>query len=135
VLYEHMGGQPPGLEELRERYARQTGGRSADGKELWFNWIARTRESRTAVGYVQVTFNVAGGVADLGWVIGSQHQRRGYAAEAAGAVIEWLDASPSVRRITAHIADHNVASQGVARRLGLGPSGQVEGGEQVWVRD
>lgn len=133
ALYVHTGGEPPDLEELRTRYARQAVGRSPDGSQLWFNWIARTRESFTAVGYVQVTFTLEDGVADVAWVIGSRHQRRGYAREAAAAVVDWLRSSPGVRRTTAHIGDENVASQGVARGLGFRPSGNVEDDEQVWI--
>ena len=135
ALYVYTGGEPPRLEELRERYARQARGRSRDGSELWFNWIVRTRESRTAVGYVQVTVALAEEVADMAWVIGSQHQRRGYAREAAAAVLDWLSRMLPAQRITAHIGDENLASQGVARHLGFSPTGEVENGEQVWVHD
>jgi len=135
ALYVHTGGEPPTLDELRARYARQSRGRSPDGAELWFNWIARTRESRTAVGYVQVTLALAAAVADMAWVIGSEHQRRGYAREAAAVVIDWLASSERAQRITAHIGDENTASQGVARALGFTPSGVIENDEQVWVRE
>lgn len=134
ALYVYTGGKPPGLEALRMRYARQVGGRSPDGRALWFNWIVRTRASFTAVGYVQVTLTLDEGIADIAWVIGTDHQRQGYAREAAATVIGWLASSPRVKRITAHIADANLASQGVARRLGFGPTGEVEDGEQVWLR-
>ena len=135
ALYVYTGGEPPGLEELQARYARQARGRSPDGSELWFNWIARTRESRTAVGYVQVTLTPAKGVADMAWVIGTEHQRRGYAREAAAAVVEWLASSLRVGRITAHIGDANLASQGVARGLGFTPSDDIEEDERVWFRE
>jgi RimJ/RimL family protein N-acetyltransferase len=134
VLYLHTGGEPPDLETLKARYYRQARGRSPDGKELWLNWIVRTREPSAAVGYVQVTLSLSEGVADVAWVIGTVHQRRGYASEAAAAVLEWLEPSTQVRRITAHIADRNLASQGVARRLGFVPTGEFEHGEQVWCR-
>lgn len=133
ALYVYTGGQPPGLEALRLRYARQAGGRSPDGKALWLNWIVRTRASFAAVGYVQVTLTLDEGIADIAWVIGTDHQRQGYAREAATTVVGWLASSPRVRRITAHIGDENLASLGVARRLGFCPSGEVEDGEQVWV--
>jgi RimJ/RimL family protein N-acetyltransferase len=134
ALYAHTGGEPPDLDTLRDRYARQARGRSPDGRELWFNWIVRTREASTAVGYVQVTLALDKGVAELAWVIGTDHQRRGYAQEAARTVIDWLDSSPRVQRITAHIADANLASQGVAERLGFVPTGERHEGEEVWLR-
>jgi RimJ/RimL family protein N-acetyltransferase len=132
TLYAHTGGEPPDLVTLQERYARQARGRSPDGSELWLNWIARTRGTGRAVGYVQVTYDVDRGTADLAWVIGTEHQRRGYATEAAGAVVDWLAAHQCVRRVTAHIAAANQPSQAVATRLGFVPSDEIERGETVW---
>jgi RimJ/RimL family protein N-acetyltransferase len=131
-LYAHTGGSAPDRATLSALYTRQSAGSSPDGSELWFNWIARDRGSRAALGYVQVTLHLASGTADVAWVIGAEHQRRGYATEAAAAVLTWLAACADVRRVTAHIAEANRASQGVARRLGLFATGEVEDGEEVW---
>jgi len=131
-LYVHTGGGPPDLAELRNRYARQSRGVSPDGREVWFNWIVRTRSTGDAVGYVQVSLVQETGVADLAWVIGTPFQRRGYATEAARLVVEWLSTRPDVRRVTAHIGRANIASQDVARRLDLKETTRTEGGEVVW---
>ena len=133
-LYLYTGGEPPDLASLRSRYARQVGGRSPDGSELWFNWIVRTRDALIAVGYAQATFAIGSGIADMAWVIGAEHQRRGYATEAAEAVVGWLTSHPCVQRVTAHIAAANQPSQTVARRLGFVPTDVVERGEVVWER-
>ena len=132
-LYTHTGGTAPDRAALRELYTRQSAGSSPDGSELWFNWIVRDQGSRAALGFVQVTLHRgASATADVAWVIGTEHQRRGYATEAAAAVLAWLTGRADVRRITAHVADANRASQGVARRLGLVETGEVEDGEQIW---
>jgi len=131
-LYLQTGGEPPDLAELRSRYARQSRGVSPDGREVWFNWIVRTRSTGDAVGYVQVSLVQETGVADLAWVIGTPFQRRGYATEAARLVVEWLSTRPDVRRVTAHIGRANIASQDVARRLDLKETTRTEGGEVVW---
>src|SRR4051794_23368971 len=65
-LYEHIGGSPPGEDELRARFARQVAGRSPDGRARWFNWVVR--EDGVAVGTLQAT--VAGDLAELAWVVG-----------------------------------------------------------------
>jgi RimJ/RimL family protein N-acetyltransferase len=132
TLYLHTGGEPPDVVELRARYARQSRGASPDGREAWFNWIVRTRSTDKAVGYVQVSLVHETGAADLAWFIGAPFQRRGYATEAARAVVEWLSTRPDVRRVTAHIARANIASQGVARRLDLKETTRIEDGEVVW---
>jgi RimJ/RimL family protein N-acetyltransferase len=54
-LYEYMGGQPPSLAVLRARYQRQTFRRSADGSQLWFNWVLRDRATGRLAGYVQAS--------------------------------------------------------------------------------
>jgi RimJ/RimL family protein N-acetyltransferase len=133
-LYAFTGGGPPTRAELRRRYAAQVVGRSADGRERWLNWILRRRVEGDAIGFVQAT--VVEGGADVAWVIGVPWQRHGYAAEAAGSMLAWL-VSPEpggagVRVITAHIHPDHAASSAVARRLGLGPTDDVEDGEIVW---
>jgi RimJ/RimL family protein N-acetyltransferase len=132
ALYVHTGGEPPDAEELRARYTRQSLGVSPDGSELWFNWIVRRRPSGDAIGFVQVTLVRGTGVADLAWVIAPPFQRRGYATEAARAVLAWLALRPDVTCVTAHVADANVASQSVARHLDLARTSRIEDGEVVW---
>jgi RimJ/RimL family protein N-acetyltransferase len=147
-LYAFTGGHPPTAGELRARYARQVSGRSADGREEWRNWIIRRAADRQAVGFVQATITAnaaqpgrgpAAGerdreeTAEVAWVIGLAWQGNGYAAEAARALVAWLDAR-GVATIQAHIHFDHAASAAVARAVGLLPTGQVEDGEQLWRR-
>jgi RimJ/RimL family protein N-acetyltransferase len=131
-LYRFTGGAPPGLGELRARYERQARGRSADGASRWLNWIVREQATGEAVGYVQATVDVASRVADLAWVIGARHQRRGYAREAAGALVGALR-DDGVLALTAHVRPGHAASEGVARAIGLLPTGHMRGGEMRWA--
>ena len=134
ALYACTGGAPPGLDELRARYARQAAGRSPDGREEWRNWILRREPGGEAVGYVQATITGEGRRAEIAWVVGLAWQGQGYATEAARALVGWLDAR-GVGVIQAHIHPGHAASAAVARRAGLRPSGAVEDGEQLWLRD
>ena len=43
-LYEFIGGRPPTLGELTDRYRHQVVGRSVDGREELLNWIVRDAE-------------------------------------------------------------------------------------------
>jgi len=133
ALYAFYDDEPsPSLEELRDRYARQSAGFSPDGRETWHNWILRRRSDGSAVGFVQAT--VAGGRADLAWVVGTAYQRQGLAAEAARAVAAWLAPAGSGVVLGAHIAPGNTASHGVARAIGLAPTDAVDDdGEVVWA--
>ena len=133
ALYAFTGGAPPGLDELRARYARQAAG-SPDGREEWRNWVLRLEPGGEAVGYVQATITGEGRRAEIAWVVGLRWQGRGYATEAARALVGWLDAR-GVAVIQAHIHPEHAASAAVARRAGLRPSGVIEDGEQLWLRD
>jgi RimJ/RimL family protein N-acetyltransferase len=134
ALYAFTGGSPPALDELRARYAWQAAGRSPDGREEWRNWIIRREPGGQAVGYVQATIMEDGRRAEVAWVVGEPWQGQGYATEAAQALVAWLDAR-GVRSVQAHIHPGHAASAAVARRAGLRPTGRVEDGEQLWLRE
>jgi len=131
ALYAYTGGRPPSPNDLRARYRHQVLGRSPDGGEAWCNWIVRTREPDEAVGYVQATIKDDGRMADIAWVIGVPWQRRGFATEAARAMVAWLE-ERGVVTVTAHVHPAHVASERVAEGAGLVATDIVEGGERVW---
>jgi RimJ/RimL family protein N-acetyltransferase len=131
ALYAVTGGSPPTLDELRDRYARQSLGRSADGSETWHNWILRLRSTGSAAGFVQAT--VVGRVVELAWVVGTAYQRQGLAGEAALAVRDALAPAGSGVVVEAHIAPGHAASEAVALRLGLAVTDEVDSdGERLW---
>lgn len=140
-LYGFTGGEPPTREELTGRYRAQVAGPpdsaagdhgTAEG-EQWFNWIVRERSSGVATGFVQATLTNGGRAADIAWVIGVPWQGRGYATEAATALVAWLLAR-GVATITAHVHHDHAASAAVAVRAGLFPTSEIEDGEIVWRR-
>ncbi|MGP0050557.1 MAG: GNAT family N-acetyltransferase [Solirubrobacteraceae bacterium] len=133
-LYAHIGGEPPSLDSLRARYARQTAGRSPDGAHGWLNWIIRAGRSRDVLGTVQATLSLEDRQlrAELAWIVCVGDQGQGYATEAAGAILTWLG-SHGVVAFVAHIDPRHSASIGVARRLGLTATGTVVNGETRWV--
>src|SRR3954464_15235028 len=90
ALYVFTGGDPPSAAQLGKRFERQARGRSADGRELWLNWVVREREGGGAVGDVQGTGEPVSGGAEVAWVVGTGFQGRGYAREAAVAMVAWL---------------------------------------------
>ncbi|MFN0284001.1 MAG: GNAT family N-acetyltransferase [Kineosporiaceae bacterium] len=135
-LYTFIGGEPPDATALRQRYTVLVRGHSADGTEDWFNWVVRLRRADgtpgVAVGYVQATVTDAGTRAEVAWVVGTAWQRRGYASEAAAALVGWLTRQ-GVDTVVAHVHPEHAASEAVARRCGLVPTGETdEDGEQRW---
>ncbi|HEY7145694.1 MAG TPA: GNAT family N-acetyltransferase [Streptosporangiaceae bacterium] len=131
-LYEYIDGSPPTVSELRRRYQRQVDG-SGSPAELWLNWIVRLRATREPVGTVQATVirKETAWSAWVAWVIGMPWQGRGYASEAAAALVGWLrEQGASV--INAAIHPSHRASQQVASRAGLTLTAEEVEGEQVW---
>jgi RimJ/RimL family protein N-acetyltransferase len=74
------------------------------------------------------------GTVEIGWGISEARRRRGYALEAASAVIDWVIGQPGAKSLTATIADDNVASQQLAARLGFVRTGEVRRHKPVWSR-
>ncbi|MER7466160.1 GNAT family N-acetyltransferase [Streptomyces sp. NPDC097981] len=133
-LHTWTGGEPSSLAELQARYTRQSAGRSPDGSQGWLNWMLRRTEDGRLAGTVQATlYRAENGEleASLAWVIGVEHQGRGYAREGAQAMAAWLR-TRQVSVLAAYIHPEHAASAGVARALGLTPSDTLVDGETRW---
>jgi [ribosomal protein S5]-alanine N-acetyltransferase len=69
------------------------------------------------------------GEVELGYGTVSEHRNRGYATEAAAALVGWALGQPGVERVVARLAPDNVASVRVLEKAGLtreGPAGDLE---------
>lgn len=144
-LYRYIGGVPPTLDQLIERYRRQVTGHSPDGEQGWLNWIIRVGASGAsgargdsadtggAVGFVQTTLARRRSVlsAEIAWLTAPAHQGHGVATDAAQRMCGWLR-QQDVGTFVAHIAPENAASVGVARRLGMTATDSVVDGEVRW---
>ena len=132
-LHEFVGGRPATAAELRERYVRLTAG-SGNAGERWLNWIVRRREDGQPVGTVQATLTSADdrSTAHVAWVIGVDWQGRGFASEAARALVDRLRAH-GAEAVVAHIHPQHRASEAVAARAGLRPTNAEVEGERVWL--
>ena len=62
---------------------------------------------------------------DIGYIIAPQHQRRGYAREAVGALIGYCEGTLRVHRMQALIQPENTASIGLVEGLGFVREGGV----------
>lgn len=130
-LYLFTGGGPPSVSDLERRYTAQVRGASPDGREKWLNLVVVLGPHRQPIGYVQATIPQDEGPAEIAWVIGEPWQGRGHATRAAQLLVEDLR-SRGVTHLVAHIHPDHVASQAVARRLGMVPTDSVVDGETRW---
>lgn len=131
-LYAFTGGEPPSAQELEATYHRWVAGSPRAG-EAWHNWVVRLGDGGPVIGHVQATVTRDGRAADIAWLIGTAWQGRGYASEAARALVEWLTAEKTTI-VSAHIHPDHGASGRVAAAAGLETTDEVRDGEVVWRR-
>ena len=129
-LYEYIDAKEPASEAaLRERLQRLESRLSPDGTEHWLNWIVRNPAGEL-VGYVQATVTPDRS-AEIAYVLGRAHWRRGYASAACTAMIGELRRRYGVTRLTATLDPANAASLALLRKLGLGLAWTDEPGNEV----
>ncbi|MEH0829771.1 MULTISPECIES: GNAT family N-acetyltransferase [unclassified Micromonospora] len=159
ALHTFIGGEPAAPAALRARYERLVAG-SPDPAESWCNWVIHLRDDGRLAGFVQATVTaphgtvadtatagaravghrhldeaapaVAGPVAEIAWVVGTQWQGRGIAVEAARGMAVWLGRR-GVRTLMAHIHPDHRASAAVATACGLVPTEVWQDGEVRWT--
>jgi len=117
---------------VHDRFVLLAAGSPRSG-EHWLNWVVRQRYDSLAVGTVQATVREVDGMreARLGWMIGAEWQNRGFASEAAAALVRWVRMQ-NVDEIAANIHPDHDASATVATRAGLRQTEEVHDGERVW---
>lgn len=111
--------RPSTVEELRALYRRwQRGNPYANRDEVWENWICFLAGTETPVGGMQATL-LPGNLANIAYLTYSDHQRKGYAREAAQTVIDHLREVHGIERVLADMSVHNEASIKVVESLGF----------------
>ncbi|AGB69535.1 MULTISPECIES: GNAT family N-acetyltransferase [Rhizobium] len=118
-IYRFLYRDPPSPEEMRERFDTSLNSPfSEDGDTLRCAVIRR--EDGALVGDVSLTFaNKAALQAELGYTSNPAYARKGYATEAAEAMITLSFEKFGFRRIFARLDAKNAGSIGVVERLGL----------------
>lgn len=117
-LYVFIDDKEPASEAaLAERLRRLESRQSPDGREQWLNWVVRTAAGEV-VGYVQATVR-PGNEAEIAYVLGRAHWRRGYAANACRLMLAELRDAYGVRRVVATLDPRNAASAELLGKLGF----------------
>jgi RimJ/RimL family protein N-acetyltransferase len=96
----------------------------------WINYVAR-RAGRL-VGLARAT--VARGTCEIAYLVDPAAQHQGFGTEMMRAFCAELRATLDPAEFTAHILPGHAASEGVAKALGLVPTGDRVDGERVWRR-
>ena len=118
AMYEFLPQDPPvSLDALRDRYRRLETRRSANGQELWLNWVVRPHGS-AAAGLVQATCKKAAD-ALIAYEVFAPHQRRGIATEAVQAMLKHLRQAVGTQTARALVDTRNTRSIRLLERLGF----------------
>ncbi len=138
AIYQYENHPPSSLEWLEDRYTRLETRASADGTELWLNWVVLL--DHQAIGYVQATVE-PDGLAWIAYEFGSAYWGRGLASLATRAVIEELQDGYGVHTLLAELVAANHRSVRLLERIGFEPAGTelamahpVEPHERLMVR-
>ena len=91
-------------------------------------WVVIERESAIVVGDIGFFGPPdAAGVLEVGYSIVPDRRRRGYASEAASALVTWALDQPGVQTIVAGCDADNAASIRTLERVGFRRTGEAEG--------
>jgi RimJ/RimL family protein N-acetyltransferase len=125
------GWPPPLYGEHQRQFADQL---TTDPELVgWLVWYAVQIDPAVLVGTVGLSGPPdSEGIVELGYSMVARFQRKGYASEAVGALIDWAFSNPEVRRIRAHTFPTLQASIRVMERNGLSFAG--EGDEPGTIR-
>ena len=106
-------------------------GEPSDGE--WWMAVVCDRTSGGTVGdlALQLTFDER--AAEIGYTFAREHWGRGYATEAAGALVDWLVETVGVSRVAGTTHPDNLASIVVLERLGMRFEGHTR--NSYWVGD
>lgn len=81
-------------------------------------WAVERREDATLVGEVAIAKPPHFPEPEIGWMLLGQFEGRGYAAEAARAVLDWAAATGGFETLVSYITPGNARSIALAERLG-----------------
>jgi|SRR5215208_2101316 len=115
--------------------------------EPWLLRAIALRETKTMVGFIgfhtlpgpDYLNQYAPGSVEFGYTIFSDYRRRGYASEAAEALMDWATREYQVRRFIVSISPTNEPSLRVAQKFGFRKVGSFtdpeEGPEDIFLRE
>jgi RimJ/RimL family protein N-acetyltransferase len=85
--------------------------------ETRFPMVITLKEEDVPFGMID--FHIRGCTVGFGYVIARSHQHKGYATEAARAMIHWAFQQPAIYRVNASTDVENIASQRVLEKAGM----------------
>ncbi|MFT5286162.1 MAG: ribosomal-protein-alanine N-acetyltransferase [Planctomycetota bacterium] len=108
--------RPSSLASLVERCQRLESRQSADGNEVWLNWVVRLGSSKECVGRVQATIHPDRS-ASIGYEFGVSFWGQGYGTESVERMIRALFEDFGVHEVRAEVDTRNLGSMALLEHL------------------
>lgn len=114
------------VDELKAAYTEMLDGcLSHPGQWEWYAiWMMELKDG-THIGELCFKGVTENGIAEIGYGVTEDFQRRGYATEAVSALTDWALRQPSVKCVMAETEAANTASQKVLNKAGFMPTGET----------
>ena len=123
--------EPLSEEETRDRLARSIASWSSEGD--WLSAAIVERASGATVGDVAFHWvSERDRTAEIGFILDPRHQGRGYATEAARAMLDWAFGTAGLHRVIGRTEARNTASSRVLEKLGMRLEAHLV--ENEWVK-
>jgi [ribosomal protein S5]-alanine N-acetyltransferase len=117
AIYEFENAPPVSEQWLTERFRKLESRRSADGSELWLNWVIRLPSGELA-GYVQATVR-PGDTAQVAYELASRFWGRGLGSASVSAMLAEVGTSCDVHHFLATLKSSNFRSRRLLALLGF----------------
>ena len=129
-LYE----EPFSAAQSRDLLTRKAAGTSWAKEGDWLSAAVVERESGVTVGDVGLYWtSERDKTAEIGFIFDPGHQGKGYATEAARALLDWAFGTAGLHRVIGRTEARNTASSRVLEKLGLRLEGHFV--ENEWVKN
>ena len=101
-------------------------------KPGWFQYAVERAEDKKLIGDVAVHLHDNAKQAEIGFTLATAYQKRGFATEAVGAVLDRLFRVQGLHKVTGECDARNTASAGLLERLGFTREGRLR--QQTWIK-
>jgi RimJ/RimL family protein N-acetyltransferase len=132
-VVRYLYGEPLSAEEARDFLERRMATTAWTAEGDWFNVAAVERASGLTVGDVAMHWvSERDRTGEIGFVFDPRHQGKGFATEAAAALLEWAFSSAGLHRVIGRTEARNAASARVLEKLGMRLEARFV--ENEWVK-
>jgi RimJ/RimL family protein N-acetyltransferase len=119
-VVRYLYGEPLSEDETRDLLAKRAGNSAWAAEGDWLSVAVVERASGTTVGDLALNWvSERDRTAEIGFIFDPRHQGKGFATEAARALVDWVFATGGFHRVIGRTEARNAASARVLEKLGM----------------